>query len=83
MVATNPPKRQFQELGFDEEDLAETMRVFHFALKTAINDEDIFCPPIIYIGLNDNSQETLDKIQNASVKVSYKILLLSHFYFLH
>lgn len=67
IVATNSPKKTFQELGFDDEDYEETRKVFHQALKVAIGDEDIGCPPVIYIGLNDSPEETLSKIKSAHV----------------
>lgn len=69
VVATNSPKKKFQDLGFDKDDFAETEKVFHLALQSAIS-EDINCPPIIYIGLNYAPQKTLDAIQNAEVQKS-------------
>ena len=67
VIATNSPKKKFQDLGFDEQDYEETEKIFHLAIQTAIGDKGIACPPIVYIGLNDSPQETLSKITNAVV----------------
>ncbi len=67
VAATNSPKKKFQELGFDDDDHEETRKIFHLALHTAIDEEDITSPPVIYISLNDSPEETLSKIKNAPV----------------
>ena len=53
--------------GFDEEDYKETVQVFKEALKLAISDEDIECPPIVYIGIKDSPEECLKKIKSAPI----------------
>ena len=67
MVVAATNSRKFQEPGFDEEDFEETEKVFYAALKEAINTNDIKCPPIVFIGLNDSHEIALSKIQDASV----------------
>ena len=67
VAATNSPKEKYQQVGFDDDDLEKTKRAFHITLKTAIDDEDIACPPVVYIGLNDSPKEALSKIQEALV----------------
>lgn len=67
VVATNSPMKKFQDLGFDEDDYIETKKIFHLTLKIAIEDEDIACPPILYIGYNDSPGETLSMIKKAPV----------------
>ena len=75
VAATNSPKEKYQQVGFDDDDLEKTKRAFHITLKTAIDDEDIACPPVVYIGLNDSPEEALSKIQNAPVLKESIILL--------
>lgn len=66
IVATNPPKERFQQAGFDNSELEETKEAFQLALNTTV-EEDIECPPIVYVSLNDGPKECLSKIQNALV----------------
>ena len=66
MVVVATQLAKFQQHGFDDEDLEETKNVFHTALKKAV-DEDMSCPPIVYIGLNDTSEEALGKICHTPV----------------
>ena len=67
LVATNPPKKKFQESGFDESDFDDTEKVLKAALKEAFDEEEIKCPPFIYIGLYDTPEEALHKIKSALV----------------
>lgn len=67
VAATNIPKEKYQALEFDGDDFETTKRVFHSALKMATEDNEILCPPIIYLGLCDSSNQTLEKVQSASV----------------
>lgn len=66
IAATNPSTDNYQKLGFDKEDFEQTRRVFHEALKSAVS-EDMACPPVVYLGLNDEPKETLQKIRSAPV----------------
>ncbi len=70
VVATNPPKKRYQALGFDDDDHEESKKVFHLALKMAIGRKDIAFPPIVYIGLHDSPEETLTKVKKALLKES-------------
>lgn len=74
VIATNPSKKHYQLAGFDNEDCEQTMRVLHAALKSAVR-EDIACPPIVYIGLNDSPKETLKKIRATSVLEKGTVIL--------
>lgn len=76
VVATN--SKRDQKAGFDDQDHNETKRVFHAALKSAVK-EDIACPPIVYIGLNDSSNETLKKIKTAFVNENVLSLTIKNF----
>ena len=67
VIATNYPKKKYQALGFDEEEVDQTKRVFHLAMKEAIGNNSIGCPPIVYLGLDDNDVEVLEKLKTASV----------------
>ena len=66
VVATNPPKKKYQ-VNFDRSDFDETEEVLKAAMKEAIGKEEIECPPIIYIGLDDTPDVVLQKIKGASV----------------
>lgn len=65
VVAATYPKR-YQHVGFDENDFKVTKEAFHIALKSAV-DDDIECPPVIYVSLDESPKETLHKIQSAPV----------------
>ena len=68
VVATNQPPKKYQALGFDEDDKKRTMHAFHEALKVVIGHGKIKkCPPIIYIGLEDNGENILENIKSAEV----------------
>ena len=73
VAATNNPRKQ--NFGFDDEDKAETLRVFHAALKVVTNDEDVLCPPIIYIALQDSGKEIINAVKSAPVKGSKELEL--------
>ena len=66
VVATNQPPKKYQALGFDEDDKKRTMHAFHEALKLVIGNSTK-CPPIIYIGLEDNGEYILERIKCADV----------------
>ena len=68
VAATNPPKEAYQKLGFDYEDLELTKRAFHVALKSAVNNKNIACPPVVYIAYKDSPEQTLKKIRDAPVR---------------
>ena len=61
VIATASPKKKWQDIGLDDEELEHSKEVFHLALK-AVLKEQIACPPVIYIGLNDSPQEIQSKI---------------------
>ena len=65
VVATNPKRKQY---AFDDEDRRETQEVFHTALKLAIDDENVFCPPLIYIAISDTGKDILAALESAPVK---------------
>lgn len=67
VVATHSPKEKYQAISFDNDDYKQSKEAFDCALKMAIHDKDIACPPIIYIGLHDSSDIALRKIQSAIV----------------
>ncbi len=67
VVATYPPQKKFQALEFDEEDFEQCKKVFISALKIATGQDDIACPPIVYIGQNDSPEKTLAKVKNAPI----------------
>ena len=68
VAATNKPKSSHQQLGFDQEDYETTKRAFYSALRQAISGETITSwPPVVYIGMNDTSHETLCKIKSAPI----------------
>ena len=67
VAVTNRPTEKYQKLGFDDDDYDMTKKVFHCALKEITDDEDIACPPVIYIGLHEDADKVLSKIQNALV----------------
>ena len=79
MVVVATHQRKHQKLRFDEKDFDNTKRILSTALKVAIEKEVIECPPIKYIGLNDNPEEILKKIQGAKVlkegRFALKIIL--------
>ena len=56
-----------EALGFDEDDIKATKKVFKMALVKATGDGDIACPPIVYIALDAKPQKILDDIKNAQV----------------
>ena len=65
VVATNPKRKQY---ALNDEDRRETQQLFHNALKLAIGDENVFCPPLIYIALSDTGKDILGAIESAPVK---------------
>ena len=67
VIATNHPKYSHQGVSLDNEDIEQTRAVLQGALKLAIPNEEIACPPIVYIGMNDNPAECLSKIKDALV----------------
>jgi hypothetical protein len=62
-IATN--HRRYQATQFTDADYRETKKVFHFALKEVTGDENVACPPVIYMPLRESAKEILSKIQNA------------------
>lgn len=68
IIATNSKQRKYQLLGFDQDDIAQVQKVFQLALKRSI-DNDIKCPPVVYIGVEDKDDEILLKIKEAPVLV--------------
>lgn len=67
VAATNPNTEKYQKSGFDQEDFKQTESVFHEALKSSVC-KDMACPPVMYIGLNDDPKEIMNNIKMASVK---------------
>ena len=74
VVATNHPDERYQKVGYSSEILVRTKDVFHTALKSAVRNEKIGCPPIVYIGINDD--DVLTKLKKASVLKDDMILKL-------
>ena len=72
VVATNSPRHQ--KYGFDDEDRRETQRVLLTALKW-VTDENIFCPPVVYIAFNDTGEEIFDTLLTTTVKNKNGIVL--------
>ena len=66
VVATNHARKQ--KYGFDDDDRRETQSVLHTALKLVTKDEDIFCPPLVYIALKDTGMDILASLESAQVK---------------
>ena len=66
VVVTN--HRRKQKYGFDDEDRKETQHILHTALKFVTGDENIFCPPIVYIALCNTGEEILDTLLTTTVK---------------
>ncbi len=66
-VATYPPKKKFQTIEFDDDDFEQCKKVFLLTLKMATGQDDIACPPIVYIGWNDSPKETLAKVKKAAI----------------
>lgn len=66
VVATNPPKKKFQDVVFDHHDFEETRRIFKAAIMLATSQE-VACPPVVYIGLDDSPSVCLHKIMSAQV----------------
>ena len=54
VAATNHPRKQ--KHGFDEEDKRDTREIFYTALKLVTKDDNVFCPPIIYIAMSDTGR---------------------------
>ena len=73
VVATNSPRKQ--KYGFDDEDRKETQHILHTTLKFATGDENIFCPPIVYIALCNTGEEILDTLLTTTVKNKNGIVL--------
>lgn len=67
VAATNHPKTKVQKIGFDEEDYESVRVVFRAALKYAIPNETIPCPPVVYIGLSDGTDKCTKNIKDAKV----------------
>ena len=67
VAATNHPKLKVQKLGFDKEDYESVQSVFRAALKYAIPDETILCPPVVYVGLSDGTDKCTKNIKDAKV----------------
>ena len=67
VVATNHHRRQ---ADFSYEDKEDSQHALCEALKsvTEIDDENILCPPVVYIGLYDTRKEILDSLRAARVK---------------
>ena len=65
MVVVTTNHRRNQKFGFFEDDKMDTRRALHVALKLVTGDENIFCPPIVYIAIKDTGKEILDSLQAA------------------
>ena len=79
VAATNHHK--YQQSRFNEEELEKSKKVLHLALKRAIGDEEIGCPPIVYIGINESEVEVMDKLKMADVLNNEVSLNLSQDFF--
>ena len=73
VVATN--HAEDQDYGFEAEDKEDTERVLHTALKLVTGDEKIFCPPIVYIALQDTGKKILTALISAPVKTKIGMAL--------
>ena len=66
VVATNAKRKQ--KYGFDDDDRRESQLVLRTALKLVTKDENIFCPPIVYISLKDSGEDILASLKSAQGK---------------
>lgn len=67
MVAAATVAKRYQRYGYDKDDIENAKAVLIMALKSAIPNEDIACPPIVYIGIDDSPSECLSKIKGALI----------------
>ena len=65
LIATN--QRPFQEIRLGEKDFDQTRQVFSKALKLVTKKSLPKCPPIVYIGIDDDDADVLERIQTAEV----------------
>ena len=73
LIATN--QMPFQAVRLGEEQFKRSRHVFAKAMKFASGKSFPKCPPIVYIGIDDEAAGVLDKIQNAEV-ILEKIFIL-------
>ena len=60
VVATYPPSKRYQQVGFDEEDHKVTSEFFTKAV-TSVTGHSFICP-IIYIGVDDNEEKVKEMV---------------------
>lgn len=75
IATTYPPYKKFKGLRFDEDEIKMTRKAFHCALQHVVHDEDIKCPPLIFVGHNDDGDTILKEIKGAPV-ISESVLPL-------
>ena len=64
VAATNHPRKQY---GFDDEDKKLTEAILETALKK-VTKEEVLCPPIVYIALEDNGDDILKALKSAPAR---------------
>ena len=69
LAGTNPPKAKFQTRGmeWDEDERVQTQRVFKKTLDIVTHDEQLQCPPLVYVSHFCKGSEVLNDILTASV----------------
>ena len=77
IIATNNKRDRYQQVGFSEEDIAETKEVFKFAFQGITGVELLKCPPVIYVPFNENHEELMEKIIGADVISDAEMLCFS------
>ena len=73
LIATN--QKLFQAIRLGEEDFDQTRHVFTKAMELATGKSLPKCPPIVYIGIDDEDADVLEKIKTAEV-LSENIFIL-------
>ena len=73
LVATLYERKQ--GLGFDDEDKEQTRNTIEKALTKALRNDRPTCPPVLYIGFNDDGADIQHSIESAHV-VSNEVLTM-------
>ena len=77
IIVTNNKRDRYQQVGFSEEDIAETKKVFKLAFQKSTGIDPSTCPPVIYIPYTEDRKTTMDKIVGADVISDAEVLYFS------
>ena len=77
IVVTNNKRDRYQQIGFSEEDIAETKKVFTDAFSKVTGTDLPKCPPVIYIPFNEDHTKVMRMVIGADVISDAEVLYFS------